>query len=261
MGKENNTIINIIECARCGENHIELEFFKFNKKPTKFNYTHWALCPSTGEPILNTITVEKSENQLIMECIEDLQKKRVMFYWKSGKFDKWGYPISNWDTIGTDGKYYEPWNFKFYDGGDNWKSYYKELQEKGVKFEFYDSDGWKSTIGKKCKFLFSKDRYRIKLPDPKWHDLIGKEFCKYCEHDAKEICINKIVKDGIDFVNKLNGKGENNLEIGLTACIHNSKIIIILPDNDRLIIEPRQQLVRNYLGNKNRYSLGSNIIG
>ena len=47
---------NIGSCARCGYDHADLEFKKFEQNPiedsdgTVWNY--WALCPVTGEPIL-----------------------------------------------------------------------------------------------------------------------------------------------------------------------------------------------------------------
>lgn len=49
--------VSISRCARCGKNHTEIEFKKFNN-PVEINdlvYTHWGICPTTGEPILNMI--------------------------------------------------------------------------------------------------------------------------------------------------------------------------------------------------------------
>ena len=48
----------IIHCARCGEDHINIEAKKFTQPvledapSEKALYTHWALCPTNGEPIL-----------------------------------------------------------------------------------------------------------------------------------------------------------------------------------------------------------------
>lgn len=40
----------IINCARCSQDHLDLEFKPFTQaNPT---YSHWALCPTNGEPIL-----------------------------------------------------------------------------------------------------------------------------------------------------------------------------------------------------------------
>jgi hypothetical protein len=47
-------ISNVRGCARCGGDHPKLEFKKF-KNPC-IERTHWALCPTTGEPILMRIT-------------------------------------------------------------------------------------------------------------------------------------------------------------------------------------------------------------
>ncbi len=45
----------IINCARCGENHINITA-KPLSQPVFLNdevlYTHWAPCPTNGEPIL-----------------------------------------------------------------------------------------------------------------------------------------------------------------------------------------------------------------
>ena len=40
----------VFRCARCKKNHTNVEFKPFTYKPTK--YTHWAICPNNGEPIL-----------------------------------------------------------------------------------------------------------------------------------------------------------------------------------------------------------------
>jgi hypothetical protein len=37
-------------CARCGGNHDQLLFCKFQQAPP--DHTHWASCPATDEPIL-----------------------------------------------------------------------------------------------------------------------------------------------------------------------------------------------------------------
>lgn len=42
-------IIDVKNCARCGENHDRLDFRGFTRAhPT---YSAWATCPETGEPI------------------------------------------------------------------------------------------------------------------------------------------------------------------------------------------------------------------
>jgi len=42
-------------CARCGEAHDRLKFQKLIR-PIKEN-THWATCPTTGEPIVLSIVL------------------------------------------------------------------------------------------------------------------------------------------------------------------------------------------------------------
>lgn len=41
--------VDIESCARCGEDHHGLDFTRFNRQMDE--WTHWALCPTTGEPI------------------------------------------------------------------------------------------------------------------------------------------------------------------------------------------------------------------
>jgi len=49
------TVPLIISCARCGLDHNDVVFLEF-KFPVKDDndktlFTHWALCPTNGEPI------------------------------------------------------------------------------------------------------------------------------------------------------------------------------------------------------------------
>lgn len=54
-------LTNVIRCARCGQDHPseaeprEIEFKRF-RRPIRENdgtiWTHWGLCPVTGEPVL-----------------------------------------------------------------------------------------------------------------------------------------------------------------------------------------------------------------
>jgi hypothetical protein len=55
----------IMNCARCGGNHPEKLQFKEFTNPTMLRdedgdgpYTHWSICPNTGEPILLCVTTE-----------------------------------------------------------------------------------------------------------------------------------------------------------------------------------------------------------
>lgn len=48
-------IVSIQSCARCGQDHTNLEFKQFTNPVEDSDgtmWTHWALCPVNGEPIL-----------------------------------------------------------------------------------------------------------------------------------------------------------------------------------------------------------------
>lgn len=44
--------INVTNCARCQKDHNELEIRELDNSE---KYTHYALCPTNGQPILITI--------------------------------------------------------------------------------------------------------------------------------------------------------------------------------------------------------------
>lgn len=52
----------IRDCARCGQDHEQLEF-KSLTRPVEYHgesiYQLWALCPVSGEPILMRVEVER----------------------------------------------------------------------------------------------------------------------------------------------------------------------------------------------------------
>lgn len=51
----------IINCARCKGAHEKLEFKKF-RNPIEVEthvFTHWALCPTTEEPIVLEVTLKE----------------------------------------------------------------------------------------------------------------------------------------------------------------------------------------------------------
>jgi len=45
---------NITRCARCGENHKDLEFTELTHSQNE--WTHWAVCPHNSEPIMLSVT-------------------------------------------------------------------------------------------------------------------------------------------------------------------------------------------------------------
>jgi hypothetical protein len=50
--------IDVQSCARCGKDHDELAFKKLIRPAAE--WTHWAECPTTYEPILLCVTQEKT---------------------------------------------------------------------------------------------------------------------------------------------------------------------------------------------------------
>ncbi len=47
--------LNIKNCARCKDNHNQLFFKKFTINEDNLGYSHFAFCPTNGEPILMKI--------------------------------------------------------------------------------------------------------------------------------------------------------------------------------------------------------------
>lgn len=54
----------VVKCARCGGDHLPMTFKKFTNPPQLYPYTHFALCPATGEPILLVETDEEAPNNI-----------------------------------------------------------------------------------------------------------------------------------------------------------------------------------------------------
>ncbi len=59
--------VNVRCCARCGNDHEELEFSRLTYSSGLFDedgdgpYSHWAACPYNGEPILLVVVDKKAE--------------------------------------------------------------------------------------------------------------------------------------------------------------------------------------------------------
>ena len=56
-------VVDVGHCARCGKDHADLGFARFKRPCQKdtvngFEWTHWAMCPETKEPILLRISIE-----------------------------------------------------------------------------------------------------------------------------------------------------------------------------------------------------------
>jgi hypothetical protein len=57
-------MINAEHCPRCGNGHSALEFKKLKKASEQ--YTHWAMCPATQEPMfLSGVAEEKTAGENI----------------------------------------------------------------------------------------------------------------------------------------------------------------------------------------------------
>lgn len=58
----------LFTCSRCGETHLDLKFGLLTNpvlgNDGKEEYTHWALCPTNGEPILMKV-LERDENNRV----------------------------------------------------------------------------------------------------------------------------------------------------------------------------------------------------
>ncbi len=71
------TVDTIVNCARCGETHTQVEARPFTKRTGR--HTHFAACPTNGEPILFYSTNEPQmpgeKLQAIMNCIADIERE------------------------------------------------------------------------------------------------------------------------------------------------------------------------------------------
>lgn len=43
-------VTTVVACARCGKTHVQMLFAKLARQQKE--WTHWALCPTTGEPVM-----------------------------------------------------------------------------------------------------------------------------------------------------------------------------------------------------------------
>lgn len=59
-------IVTTVGCARCwGDGHSELLFNELTHpiEDSNGNFTHWALCPTTNEPILMRVVPESGNSE------------------------------------------------------------------------------------------------------------------------------------------------------------------------------------------------------
>lgn len=59
-------VIDVTNCARCGNNHIKLRFEPLTQ-PTYDGWTFWAPCPTNGEPILMQVAEEKEDRTVTVK--------------------------------------------------------------------------------------------------------------------------------------------------------------------------------------------------
>lgn len=55
------THVRVTDCARCGEDHGDLHMLHFKNPPvlSEEAFTHYAICPNSGEPILMKIVADE----------------------------------------------------------------------------------------------------------------------------------------------------------------------------------------------------------
>ena len=68
--------VDIRKCARCNGDHDDLEFRPFDLPARKF--THWAPCPTNGEPVLMTAKGATLEEQVTTIIVGDLRRNGPM---------------------------------------------------------------------------------------------------------------------------------------------------------------------------------------
>lgn len=62
-------------CARCGEAHQDLEWFAFQNpvappEMAPFQWTHWAKCPVTGDPLLQGTLTQPHDDEALQALAE-----------------------------------------------------------------------------------------------------------------------------------------------------------------------------------------------
>lgn len=95
-------------CARCGETHKDLEFEKLEEPMTcgRERYTHWAPCPTNGQPIMllnNGIDGDKYPEHALFESIQN--EAEII-----GPFMDWlrsekGIVLHQWREVAYEGSY------------------------------------------------------------------------------------------------------------------------------------------------------------
>lgn len=66
MSIKDKIIVPVKCCARCEKDHEPMCFLPFKRpaQPPFEKLTHWASCPTTGEPIMLSIVLTESQSRL-----------------------------------------------------------------------------------------------------------------------------------------------------------------------------------------------------
>lgn len=64
-----NILLDITKCVRCDQDHRAVAFTPFMRAPTQF--THWAMCPVTNEPMLVGSITEEGAKDLWTRARQD----------------------------------------------------------------------------------------------------------------------------------------------------------------------------------------------
>jgi hypothetical protein len=82
---------NIYGCARCdGEGHNNIVFCRFDRPAgTNGEYTHWATCPTTGEPILMKFVKLEDVSKTLIITEEDYDKWMEEARYSAGMSGAW----------------------------------------------------------------------------------------------------------------------------------------------------------------------------
>lgn len=63
-GLPKRVTVDVKRCARCGKDHKQLSFTSLTSLIRRGSrYTHWAPCPTNGEPILMIVTVDAKDEK------------------------------------------------------------------------------------------------------------------------------------------------------------------------------------------------------
>ncbi|MFZ5440473.1 MAG: hypothetical protein ACOZQL_10720 [Myxococcota bacterium] len=88
----------VLSCARCGGNHENIETFAFTNpiapaELAPFKWTHWAMCPVKGEPILIGVG-HRCDDAAVLEAHAD--NAYAAYGRSTGGLNHRGEPMPKW---------------------------------------------------------------------------------------------------------------------------------------------------------------------